>query len=195
MTIPPFLLVLMGLTKFTKNLDLQTVTDWAHQWRMVFNPDITKTEHPELIFNDILVVRQDYNKHLGVYLDTRLNLSKHIREALIKASKGISLLKYLSKYVSRKVLDLCYKLYIRPHLGYGDVIYHNQRTDLMNLIEPVQYKDALIVSGCCQGTWRAKLYDELGWESLSKRRWAHRLTMSYGSIQRDGSFLSIRPHT
>ena len=64
----------------------------------------------------------------------------------MKATKGVSLLKYLSKYVSRKVLDLSDNLYVRPHLDYGDVIYHNQRTDLMNLIEQVQYKAALLVS-------------------------------------------------
>ena len=100
-------------------------------------------------------------------------------EAIIKAKKGISLLKYLSKYVSRNVLDTCYKLYVRPHLDSGDLIYHNQRADLMNLIEQVQYKAALIVSGCWQGTCRFKLYDELGWGSLSERRWARRLTMFY----------------
>ena len=116
---------------------------------------------------------------MGVYLDSRLDFAKHIREAVIKASKGISLLKYLSKYVSRKVLDLCYKLYVRPHLDYGDVIYHNQRTDMMNLIEQVQYKAALIVSGCWQGTSRVKLYDELGWESLTDRRWFRRLALYY----------------
>ena len=97
--------------------------------------------------------------HLGVFLDSRLNFSKHIKEAIIKAKKGISLLKYLSKYVSRNVLDTCYKLYVRPHLDYGDVIYHNQRADHMNLIEQVQYKAALIASGCWQGTCCLKLYD------------------------------------
>ena len=97
----------------------------------------------------------------------------------MKATKGVSLLKYLSKYVSRKVLDLSYKLYVRPHLDYGDVIYHNQRADLMNIIEQVQYKAALIVSGCWQGTNRETLYDELGWESLSERRWSRRMTMFY----------------
>ena len=40
------------------------------------------------------------------------------------------------------------KLYVHPHLDYGNVIYHNQRADLMQLIEQVQYKSALIVSGC-----------------------------------------------
>ena len=90
-----------------------------------FNPDITKQaievifsikknkpDHQELIFNDIPVARQDHTKHLGVFLDSRLNFSKHIKEAIIKAKKGISLLKYLSKYVSRNVLDTCYKLYV-----------------------------------------------------------------------------------
>ena len=92
---------------------------------------------------------------------------------------GVSLLKYLSKFVDRTVLDLSYKLYVRPHLDYGDVIFHNQRDDLMKLIELVQYKAALIVSGCRQGTSRERLHDEIGWESLSDRRWAHRLTTFY----------------
>ena len=53
---------------------------------------------------------------------------------------------------------------MRPHLDYCDVIYHIQRGDLMDVIGRVQYKAALIVSGCWQGTSREKLYDELGWE-------------------------------
>ena len=49
----------------------------------------------------------------------------------------------------------------------------------MNLVEQVQYKAALIVSGCWQGTSRMKLYDELGWESLSDRRWGRRMSLYY----------------
>ena len=173
-------------------MDLEVIKNWAYQWKMEFNPDITKqaTEivfsvkknkpsHPDLVFNGVPVSREPFTKHLGLYLDSNLNFSKHISEAIIKASKGLSLLKYLSKYVSRKVLDLSYKLYVRPHLDYGDIIYHNQRSDLMNLIEQVQYKAALIVSGCWQGTNRTKLYEELGWESLSDRRWQRRLSTFY----------------
>ena len=93
--------------------------------------------------------------------------------------KGLSLLKFLSKFVNRNVLSLSYKMYIRPHLDYGDVIYHNQRADLMDLVERVQYKEALIVTGCWQGTSRKRLYEELGWESLTDRRWLRRLTVFY----------------
>ena len=69
----------------------------------------------------------------------------------------------------RNMLDRSYKLYLRPHLDYGDIIYHNQRVDLI----------ALIVSGCWQGIIRERLYEDLGWESLSERMWARRLTTFY----------------
>ena len=155
--------------------DLETVSKWAVQWKMTFNPDLTKQaievvfsakknklEHPNLSLNDIPVAKKDDTKHLGVYLDSALNFSKHVREAVLKAHKGLSLLRFLSRYVSRRVIDLCYKLYVRPHLDYGDIIYHNQREELMRSIEQVQYKADLLVSGCWQGTCCIKLYEELG---------------------------------
>ena len=86
------------------------------------------------IFNGIPVSREPFTKHLGVYLDSRLNFSKHIKEQVLKATKGVSLLKCLCKYVDRNVLDLSYKMYVRPHLDYGDVIFHNQRMDLKQLL-------------------------------------------------------------
>ena len=60
-------------------------------------------------------------------LDENLNCKSHIREAILKARRGIGMIKFLSKYASRNVLDLIYKHYIRPHLDYGDTIY--QRHD------------------------------------------------------------------
>ena len=45
----------------------------------------------------------------------------------------------------------------------------------MNRIESLQYQAALAVTGAWQGTNTDKIYEELGWESLSKRRWFRRL--------------------
>ena len=97
--------------------DLVAIGRWAYQWKMVFNLDITKqaveiifsvknkiTVHPKLIFNDVPVAREESTKHLGIHLDTRLNFSKHVREAILKATKGISIVKMLSKYVDRNIL-------------------------------------------------------------------------------------------
>ena len=52
----------------------------------------------------------------------------------------------------------------------------------MEKIESVQYSAALAVTGTWRGTSRAKLYAELGWESLSSRRWSRRLTLFYKII-------------
>ena len=172
--------------------DLEKITQWANQWKMQFNPDITKQaieivfsskynkpNHPLLTFNGIPVARSDSTEHLGMHLDEKLSFKKHISEAIIKAKKGISLLKFLSKYLTRQKLDLAYKMHVRPHLEYGDVIFHERSSDLMNLLENVQKQAALIVAGCWQGTNILKLYKELGWESLSERRKFHRLTLYY----------------
>ena len=55
---------------------------WAHQWKMQFNPDITKQAievifshkinkpvHPNLTFNGIPIARKDATKHIGLILD------------------------------------------------------------------------------------------------------------------------------
>ena len=172
--------------------DLKTITAWAHQWRMKFNPDITKQavevifsqkrnkpKHPPINFNGIPVKRECETQHLGVILDDKLNFRNHIANKIKVATKGLGLLKYLSKFMNREKLNLMYKIYVRPHLDYGDVIYHDQLTEMMKKLESVQYNAALIVSGCWKGTSMDKIYSELGWESLDERRNFRRLSLYY----------------
>ncbi len=156
---------------------------------MKFNPDITKQaievifswkrkkpNHPLLDFNGIPVARNVSTKHLGIILDEKLSFRQHISAAITKAKKGMGIMNFLAKHVNREVLNMTYKMHVRPHLEYGDVIYHNQSKEAMSLLERIQYQAGLIVSGCWQGTSKIKLYDELGWESLDERRKFHRLS-------------------
>ena len=50
---------------------------------------------------------------------------------------------------------------------------------LPNHFESVQYNAALAITGCIRGTSREKLYNELGLESLSDRRWYRKLIFFY----------------
>ena len=138
-------------------------------------------DHPVITFNDIplkKVFQKHKHKHLAIILDSKLSFSAHINAAISKTRKGIGLLKYLSKYLPGQTLSELYKLYVQPHLGYGDVIYHipakisefSQDMTLSNLIgklESVQYSAALAVTGAWRGTSQEKFYAELGWESLN----------------------------
>ena len=91
---------------------------------VIFSWKRTKPHHPILKLGNEEVKTSLEHKHLGMILDHKLDFQSHIREVILKARRGIGLIKYLSKYVSREVLDQVYKLYIRPHLDYGDIIYH-----------------------------------------------------------------------
>ena len=175
------------------NRDLERIRLWAWQWKMGFNASKTeevifstkrmKPSHPTLFLGNTEIERKSEHKHLGMILDSRLNFQSHIREAIMKARRGIGIIKYLSKYVSRDVLDQVYKLYVRPHLDYGDIVYHrfdpNMSLDLTRKLEQTQYSAALVVSGVWRGTSRQKLYEELGWENLYDRRWYRRLCHFY----------------
>jgi hypothetical protein len=67
-------------------------------------------------------------------------------------------MKDLAKYVSAFVLEMTYKMFVRPFLDFGDLIFHNQKTDMMDKLESIQYQAALIVSNCWYGTSQARLY-------------------------------------
>ena len=153
------------------NHDLDLISQWAYTWRMSFNPypqkqavelkfSMKKSEidHPVILFNDIPVKRVDEHKHLEIILNSKLSFSAHIKSAISKTRKGIGLQKYLSKYLSRHTLNEIYKLYVRPHMDYDDVIYHIPGKvcdfsgnfilpNLMKKLESVQYSAALAVTG------------------------------------------------
>ena len=96
------------------------------------------------------------HKHLGMILDSKLDFSAHVKEAIVKTRRGIGMIRYMAKYVSRDVRDQIYKLYVRPHLDYGDIIYHKPDPefthDMTKRLERIKYSAALAVSGA----WRAQ---------------------------------------
>ena len=97
-----------------------------------------------------------------------------------KVAKGIGMLRKLQNCIPRNSLITIYKTFIRSHLEYADAIYdqpHN--TSFVNKLESLQYNAALAITGAIRGTSRDKLYNELGLEHLSSRRWYKRLCLFY----------------
>ena len=97
------------------------------------------------------------------------------------------MIRFLSKYVARAVLDQIFKLYVRPHLHYGDIIYHKydpeMRLKFTQRLEQTQYSTALAAAGVWRGTNRQRLYEELGWETLYHRRWYRRLCHFFNLVK------------
>ena len=178
------------------NSDLSLINKWAFQWKMLFNPDPNKSAtevvfshklkhniHPPVRFNNLPVVSQPSTKHLGMVLDSKLDFNIHLNEKISKANKGIGLIKKLQFELSRKTLINIYKSFVRPHLDYGDVIYDKPNVqNFISKLESVQYNAGLAITGAIRGTSKERLYQELGFEYLEKRRWYRRMCLFWKII-------------
>ena len=90
------------------NNDLLTISKWAFNWKMLFNPDTKEPAqevlfsrkkqvqiHPTISLNNVEVQRVPFQKHLGFILDEKLNFNQHIDSAISKINTGISVIKKL----------------------------------------------------------------------------------------------------
>ena len=160
---------------------------------MTFNPDVLKqaqevvfsrkgirTNHATVYFNNDPVIRENIQKHLGLFLDSKLNFSGHINEKIKKVTKGINVIRKMNLSLPRSSLLTIYKSFVRPHLDYDDVIYDQpNNSSLSDKIEIVQYNAVLAITGAIRGASKEKLYQELGFESLKNRRWLRRMSYLY----------------
>ena len=118
------------------NDDLLKISRWAHQWKMIFNPDASEqaqeivfsakanvSNHETVYFNNVPVIRENIQKHLGLFLDSKLSFFDHINEKIKKATKGVNVIRKMNLLLPRSSLLTIYKSFVRPHLDYGDVIY------------------------------------------------------------------------
>ena len=61
--------------------------------------------------------------------------------------------------------------------------------DLMESVEKIQYQAGLAITGCWKGSSRIRLYEELGWETLSERRTNNRIFQIHKIISKPLSYL------
>ena len=82
------------------NSDLVKISKWAFQWKMSFNPDpnkqaievcfsnkCDKENYQPLQFNSSDVQIADSHKHLGLIIDSKLNVNEHIKRKLPNTTK------------------------------------------------------------------------------------------------------------
>ena len=99
------------------NNDLKKIGEWGFQWKMSFNPDPNKqaqelifsrkvqtTNHPSLFFNENVVPKTTLQKYLGMFLDSKLNFSGHLKTIFQKTNKTIGLLRKLQTLLPRAPL-------------------------------------------------------------------------------------------
>ena len=191
------------------NNDLKKIGEWSLQWKMSFNPGPNKhaqeliffhkvqtTNHASLFFSENVIPKTTLQKHLGMFLDSKLNFSEHLKTIFQKTNKTIGLLRKLQTLLPRAPLITIYKSFIRPHLDYGDMIYDQTfNISFQQKMETIQYNGALAITSAIRGSSREKLYQELGLETLQQRRWYRKLCCFYKILTSQSSKVPLFNHS
>ena len=174
------------------NNDLNKVSDCAHTWKISFTLDpskqaqevifsriCTKKNHPPIYFHDIPVTQTTVQKHIGMYLDEKLNYNTYVKRNSARFIKRLDSSE-TSPINLRQALVTIYKAFIRPYCEYGDILYAKPNNEtFINKTEKAQYDAELAITGEIRGTTWEKLYAERGIESLKFRRWFRKLACFY----------------
>ena len=125
----------INLSATNLNSNLRKINALTNQWKMTFNPDPNKqaqgvilfrktkrTFHPLLNFYNNSVKQVEFQKHLGVYLNGKLNFCEHLQNTFKKVNKKIKFLCKLQNNLPTAPLGTIYKSFIRPYLDYGDIL-------------------------------------------------------------------------
>ena len=140
------------------------------------NASSNNLSHPPIKFNKIGMSKCPHPNDLRTVLDSKLNFCAHVDQKIKKWNRIIGLIRRLSITLPRNALLTIYKSFVRPHLGYGDILYDKPNNEnFQNKLEKVQYRACLAITGAIQGTSRTKLYDELSLHSLIKRCWCNKV--------------------
>ena len=167
--------------------DLRNISKWVYQWKILFNPDLNKQAqeatfrrklnkpvHPNLTFNNSQVGETESQKYLGLILDNKQNLNKHLKDVFDKIVKTIGLIRKLQPNLSRFSWLTISKTFVRPHIDYGERIYDKtNNVSFHRKLKSIQYFSCLAITGTIGGTsyeikiknyvWRhSNLDDDLG---------------------------------
>ena len=171
----------------TINCDLDTISRWADQWLVTFNPSKTESllistkkvpvSHSTIYFSGkpIQEVKYMYHKHLGLIFSNNGHWNNHVEAILGKASSRLNVLRKNKFVLNRRSLEMLYFSYVRPILEYADIIWDNISVELAKKLENLNIEAARIVSGATKLASTERLLKEVGWDTLINRRKKHKV--------------------
>ena len=138
------------------------------------------TNHPPLFFNENVIPKITLQKHLGMFLDSKLNFSEHLKTIFQKTNKTIELIRKLLTLHPKAPLITIHKWFIRPQLDYGDMVYDQTfNMSFQQKMGTIQYNAALAITDAIRCSSREKLYQELDLETIQQRCWYRKLCCFY----------------
>ena len=148
------------------NSDLRHLSDYCKRWKLLVNPtksiyatfsqsSAVNKAHLEVLLNEVPLIRDENPKYLGLTLDPRLLLTKHIENAANKARTRLGLLKALASTTwgaGTKLLRTLYCATIRPILEYAAPALNLASDTSLEKLDKVQNGALRLITGGIQST-------------------------------------------
>ena len=104
-------------------------------------------------------------------LDKKLNFEEHLSKVESKVIKTNGITRKLQNVFPRSTLLTIYKSFIRPHLGYGVLIYDQAFNKYFHIkLELLQYNAKVAITRAMREFSTAEVYEDLALESLKSSR-------------------------
>lgn len=128
----------------------------------------------KLMLNDDYIDFIDEYKYLGIWIDSQLSFTKHVRNIISNVSFRLGKLSRIRNCISKKTSLMVFKCMILPVLDYGDVFYsHAVHKHLIDKLQVLQNAAVRIICKLPKRTNTMQDEAELNLLPLMKRRLLH----------------------
>ena len=165
--------------------DLIQLEKWSDKWQMKFNiskcvhlPITNKTKpssHQYSLFGHPLS-KVASHAYLGVKLNSKLSMAKHITEITTKSSKVLGMVKRNLGPCKPEVKDTAYNMLVRPKLEYASPIWNPHASSQINRLERIHHYAARFVANDHRRTTSpTTLVLTLNWQPLNADELSNKL--------------------
>ena len=169
--------------------DLNSIAEWELTWEMKFNIDkcfIMRSGRArqniihQYTLHDQPLVETESAKYLGITLTPGLKWNKHTNSITNKANSMLGILRRNLIISSHTVKTHAYQALVRPHIEYASSVWDPHTQCNTRKLEMVQRRAARYVCNLWHNTSSVtEMVNQLGWDSLAKRRQNSRLCAFY----------------
>ena len=178
--------------------DLHKLQLWSTKWQLNFNAKKCKVMHlghrnanVEYAMNGTTLDIVTEEKDLGVIIDKELKFHKHVSASVSKANQILGIVKRTFETLDIELLPLVYKCQVRPHLEYGNAIWHPRYVADIKKVESVQRRATKIIPELRDKPYQERL-QSLKLYSMEYRRKRGDMIQTYKILKKTDRIDSIK---
>jgi hypothetical protein len=149
--------------------DIDALQLWSEKWLLKFHPQKCKLlrvgkGHPNFDYTmqdeagPVTLPQVEHEKDIGVYVDKDLRFKEHINTTVSKANRLVGLIRRSFVYIDIPTFRNLFKVIVRPHLEYGNLIWSPRTKMDRDAIEGVQRRATKLVPGLKDKSYEDRLH-------------------------------------